>query len=39
MYAVGLYPLVWKDLSFSLCKMGVQTFVLPSLKGGGDLLG
>jgi hypothetical protein len=30
---------VWKGFSFPLSKMGMQMFVLPSLQGGGDLLG
>lgn len=28
-----------KGLSFPLCRMEMQTFALPSLQGGGDLLG
>lgn len=39
-YASGPSPwAAWKGLSFPLCKMGMQTFVLLSLQDGGDLLG
>lgn len=34
----GLW-VVWKGLCFPISKMGMQMFVLPSLWGGGDLLG
>lgn len=40
MYAsVPSLCVVWKGLRLPLSKMGMQMFVLPSLRGGGDLLG